>query len=200
MKNNQIKSLLFEFLALAMLMLLIPFFISVDITVLENQLSEISITEFMQEIFIFISAIIFYRASSKYLESKGLFTLVAGFFAMMFIREGDYYLDAIFHGFWKVPVAIVFIATLYFAYQNRSTIWQPMLKHLETKPFTYIFIGFMIIVIFSRVFGTESLWRNIMGDNYHHLYKNILQEGLELFGYSLLFYGSMLFYFRSKDE
>ena len=100
-------------------MLLIPFFISIDITVLENQLSEISITEFMQETFIFIVALIFYRASKKHLESKGLFILMAGLFSMMFIREGDYYLDVIYHGFWKLPVAIVLITTVYFAYQNR---------------------------------------------------------------------------------
>lgn len=180
-------------------MMLIPFFISVDITVLENQLSEVSITEFMQEIFIFIAALIFYRASSKHLESKGLFILMAGLFAMMFVREGDYYLDAIFHGFWKVPVAMILITTVYFAYQNRKTILEPMLTHMESKPFVYIFIGFMIIVIFSRVFGTGSLWREIMGDNYHHLYKTIIQEGLELFGYSLLFYGSVLFYLRNED-
>jgi hypothetical protein len=193
------KSLLFEFLALAILMLLIPFFISIDITVLENQLSEISITEFMQEIFIFIVALIFYRASKKHLESKGLFILMAGLFSMMFIREGDYYLDVIYHGFWKLPVAIVLITTVYFAYQNRHTIMQPMLTHMESKPFTYIFIGFMIIVIFSRVFGTGNLWREIMGENYLHLYKTIIQEGLELFGYSLLFYGSVLFYLRAED-
>ena len=200
MKNNQAKSLLFEFLALVILMLLIPFFISVDITILKNGLSEISITEFMQEFFIFISAIIFYKASSKESESKGLFILMAGLFAMMFIREGDYYLDAIVHGFWKVPVAIVLIATLYYAVKNRTTVLQPLLTHSQTKAFTYIFIGFLIIVIFSRVFGTGSLWRDIMGDDYHHVYKTVIQEGLELFGYSLVFYGSMLFHLRKNDK
>ena len=199
MKNNQVKYLLFDFLALAILMALIPFFISIDITVLKNELSETSITEFMQEFFILISAIIFYKASSKEPESKGIFILLAGLFTMMFIREGDYYLDTIFHGFWKLPVAIVLIATLYYAFKNKTTIFKPLLTHSQTKKFTYILIGFLIIIIFSRLFGTGSLWRDIMGDNYHHLYKTVIQEGLELFGYSLIFYGSMLFWFRGND-
>ena len=61
---------------------------------------------------------------------------------------------------------------------------------------TYIFIGLLIIIVFSRAFGTGSLWHDIMGDDYDTLYKNIIQEGLELFGYGLVLYGSMLFYFR----
>lgn len=199
MKNNQAKSLLFEFLALAILMLLIPFFISVDITILKNGLSEVSITEFMQEVFILISAIIFYKASSKEPESKGLFILMAGLFIMMFIREGDYYLDAIFHGFWKVPVAIVLIATLYYAVKNKTTILQPLLTYSQTKMSTYILIGFLIIIVFSRTFGTGSLWRDIMGDDYHHVYKTVIQEGIELFGYSLVFFGSMLFNRKKKE-
>ncbi len=199
MKNNQVKSLIFEFLALIILMLLIPFFISVDITILKNGLSEISITEFMQEFFIFVSAVIFYKSLTKEPESKGLFILVAGLFTMMFIREGDYYLDAIVHGFWKLPVAIVLIATLYYAVKNRATILQPLLMHIQTKMGTYILIGFLVIVVFSRAFGTGSLWRDIMGDDYHHLYKTVIQEGLELFGYSFIFYGSVLFYFKKND-
>lgn len=199
MKNNQVKFLLFEFLALTILMLLIPFFISVDITILKNGLSETSITELMQEFFIFISAIIFYKVSSREVESKGLFILISGLFIIMFIREADYYLDTIFHGFWKVPALIILITTLYYALKNKSTILQPLLTYSQTKKFTYIFIGFLIIIIFSRVFGTGSLWSNIMGDDYHHLYKTVIQEGLELFGYSFVFYGSMLFYFEKSQ-
>lgn len=45
-------------------------------------------------------------------------------------------------------------------------------------------------MIFSRIFGSGTLWKDVMNDDYHHIYKTIIQEGLELFGYVFLFIGS----------
>jgi hypothetical protein len=47
------------------------------------------------------------------------------------------------------------------------------------------------VLVFSRVFGTGSLWRAIMLDEYQNLYKSVIQEGLELFGYLLIAYGTV---------
>jgi hypothetical protein len=199
MKYNQIKPLLFEFLALIILIVAIPFFISVDINILKNELSEISFTEFIHELFILISAIMFYKVSIKNINSKGFFILLSALFIMMFIREMDYFLDFIFHGFWKIPVGIILLITLYSVYKNKNTIIEPLVKYGQTKWFTYIFIGLLVIFIFSRVFGTGSLWRDIMGDDYNHIYKTVIQEGIELFGYGLVFLGSLFFYFK-KDK
>lgn len=193
-KNRNIYTFLFEFLTLILLMLLIPIAVVTDITVLENELSELSITEFLQEFFILVSAIIFYKVSSKQLDSKGLFILISGLFSVMFIREGDYFLDMVTHGFWKFPALLMLILTGYYAFKNKETIRQPLLKHTNTRNFAYILIGFLIIVVFSRVFGTGNLWREIMGEDYKHVYKTIIQEGLELFGYVFVFYGSLLVY------
>ncbi len=200
MENRQLKSLIYEFLVLSVLMLLTPLAILVDIAFLKNELSEISITEFKQAFFILISAIIFYKASSKKIESKGLFILVSGFFTIMFIRELDNFLDVIFHGFWKVPVTLVLGITLYFANINRTTILQPLVTHNQSKEFTYLFIGLMVVMIFSRIFGTGSLWQSIMADNYHRIQKRVIQEGLELFGYSLLLYGSILLHLKLNNK
>ncbi len=200
MENKQLKPLIYEFLILTILILLTPLAVLVDITFLKNELTEVSITEFMQAFFIFISAIIFYKASSKQMESRGLYILISGFFTMMFIRELDNFLDVIFHGFWKIPVALVFIYSIYLANKNRTTILQALITHNQSKEFTYLFIGLMIIMIFSRVFGTGSLWQSIMADNYHRIQKRAVQEGLELFGYSLLFYGAILLHFKSDNK
>ncbi len=200
MKTNQIKLLLFDFFTISLFMVLIPKIITIDIMVLKNELSETSLTEYLQEFFILISAIIFLKASLKHSTSKGFFILVTGLFTMMFVREVDYYLDFIMHGFWKIPAIIIFLITIYYAFKNKNTITQALLTHSQTKQFTYIFIGFMIIVLFSRLFGTGSLWRDIMGENYNHIYKTVIQEGIELFGYSLLFYGSVLFHFKEKKS
>ena len=201
MKIDRSKAsyLLFELFALAILMLLIPLFMFLDITVLKNGMSELSITEFMQEFYIFVTALIFFSASAKHPESKGLFILIAGLFGAMFIREGDYYLDYIVHGFWQYPVMILFAFTGYSAYKHRKNIRLTIERYIDTKEFTFIIIGFLITIAFSRVFGTGKIWRPIMGDGYLHLYKTAIQEGLELLGYTLIFYGSILFTLGKKE-
>jgi hypothetical protein len=53
-------------------------------------------------------------------------------------------------------------------------------------------IGLLQLVIFSRLFGTGSLWEPVMGDSYQPGVKSIVQEGVELMSYALVLYGSAL--------
>ena len=46
----------------------------------------------------------------------------------------------------------------------------------------------------SRIFGSGSLWSELMMGDYQAGYKKIIQEGLELLGYVLIVYGSWLAY------
>ncbi len=200
MKNNPIKSLLVELILLVLMMALIPYIISVDITVLKNGLSEISITEFTQESFIFIAALVFFLKLKSEPQSRGLLVLICGLFSMMFIREGDYYLDFVYHGFWKVPVLLVLISTLFYSYKYRATIIGPLNQYKNTKTFTYIFIGFLITVVFSRLFGTGSLWIELSGSTDSGFIKTVVQEGLELFGYALIFIGSVLLHLSKSTD
>ena len=81
---------------------------------------------------------------------------------------------------------------MYYAITHRDTLLIPMVNLLRKKHFSYIITGLIFILLFSRLFGTGILWREIMGDNYDSLYKDIIQEGLELTGYMLVGYGSLL--------
>ena len=56
----------------------------------------------------------------------------------------------------------------------------------------------MVVVVFSRVFATGSLWQIIMKDNYLVYYKDVIQEGLETLGYSLILFGSIMFYLQQE--
>ena len=129
-------------------------------------------------------------------ESAGLFILISALFTMIFIREADYYLDFIYHGFWKVPVLLVFCSSIFYAYKNKDTIIAPLNHYQNTKAFTYTFIGFMITIVFSRVFGTGRLWEDIAATADSGYVKNVVQEGLELFGYALVLLGSVIVHLK----
>ena len=50
----------------------------------------------------------------------------------------------------------------------------------------------LIVLIFSRIFGTGDLWRAILKENYIGHCITAIQEGLELLGYLIIFYGAIL--------
>jgi hypothetical protein len=185
------KFLLIEFSTLFLLMLFIATSIHIDTAVLKNNLSEISVTEFSQSGFVLIAIVAFFKKIAKEPKSTGLFILISGFFTMIFIREADYYLDFVYHGFWKIPVFIVFCTSSFFAFKNKDSILPPFFAYSSTKAFTYTFIGVLMTIVFSRLFGTGSLWKDIATVD-SRLVKTVVQEGLELFGYALILIGSIL--------
>ena len=67
-----------------------------------------------------------------------------------------------------------------------SSVW----NFSQSNAYFNILVGLVIILIFCRLFGSGTLWKEVMNDDYHHIYKTIIQEGLELFGYVFLFIGS----------
>lgn len=191
MNITPLKNLALEMILLIALMVYVVASVYIDIKILENHLAEVSMTELSQSGFVLIAAINFFRMIKKEPESAGLFILISGFFGMIFFREADYYFDGISHSFWQIPVSIILLSTVFFAYKNRLTILDPIAQYQSTKAFTYTFIGVLVTIIFSRLFGTGSLWREIAVADGGYI-KTVVQEGIELLGYSLILFGSFI--------
>ena len=187
-----------EFILLAGLMAVVPLIVVIDTVVIGHGTQEISVTECKQGALILLSAILFGIAAWKRPKSRGFLVLFAGFFGCMFIRECDFLFEKIARGFWVYPAILLAVSTILYSIRCRSTIAYPMVAYGGTKCFAYISIGLLIVLVFSRVFGTGNLWREIMCDNYQSRYKDIIQESLELLGYVLIFFGSVLFLFQKE--
>jgi hypothetical protein len=164
--------------------------IKIDYFLLENNLSEQSLTEIFQQLLLIFSIAIFAWSSTKVEESRTLFILIAGFFGCMFLRELDYYFDMIRHGFWFYPTILLASAVISYSVWNRTYLISSIRSFSQTNAYFNILVGLVIIMIFSRLFGSGTLWKDVMNDDYHHIYKTIIQEGLELFGYMFVFIGS----------
>ncbi len=183
-----------EFFLLALITLVAPLAIYIDITILGNEVGEISVTEFTQEGLLLMSAIIMTVLAVRRPDLRGLFALVAGFFGTMLIREFDFLFDMIWHGFWFWPAITLAIATvLYVLIKCRDTVIEPMARFFDTRAWFFLMAGLIIILVFSRVFGSGNLlWKEIMGEHYSHFFKSALQEGIELLGYLFLATGSVM--------
>jgi hypothetical protein len=174
--------------------------INIDFFVLKNNLSEQSLTEFFQQLLLLVSAAIFIWSAGKRKESRTLFILIAGFFSCMFLRELDHYFDMIVHGFWLYPTVLLASLVITYAVKHSDNVVSSVREFSQTKAYFNILIGLVIIMIFSRLFGSGTLWKEVMNDDYHHVYKTIIQEGLELFGYVFLFIGSFYQYLEVKSK
>lgn len=199
--NRRILRAVLEFLLLSFVSSLVPLIVATDIRFFSTGFSEILLTELSQELLLGISAILFAIKAYQCPASRGFLTLVAGMFLTMLIRESDAYLDRwVYHSFWVWPACIVtFTAVSYATLKCGDTIWKPMSNFVDTKSHTYIMIGMITLLVLSRSLGSgELLWKHILGDNADTIMlKTALQEGLELYGYIFICYGSWLF--RHED-
>ena len=197
--TENIKTILFgfaEFLLAALIAAGVVGCIYLDITIHGNIL-ENSFVEFGQEWFLLGTTTLFaMRAIAK---RQGGLWLVAGFFGCMFIRELDAYFDMIVHGAWKY-FALVVIAFVFFkAWRlGKENTIASLAAFMKSRAFVFIFIGLLIVLIYSRLFGMGELWKAIMGDNFNRTVKNVVEEGSELWGYALVFWGAVKYCLTSK--
>jgi len=194
------KLLILPFILISFLSAGVITAINIDYFYLENNLSERSLTEVFQQLLLLASMGIFSWSASKVEGSRTLFVLIAGFFACMLLRELDYYFDMIVHGFWFYPTIILASLVIAYAIKNNTTLVASVREFSQTNAYFNILVGLVIIMIFSRLFGSGTLWKEVMNDDYHHIYKTIIQEGLELFGYLFVFIGSVHQYLDIKSK
>ena len=200
MENIKLKVLfsVTELLILAGLMSAVPFIVMIDITVIGEGPKEISLTEFTQEALILSSALLFFVGARRRPKYSGFLVLVGGFFGCMCIRECSDLFYSISRNFWVFPAILLAAIALLYAIRFRGTILSTMVVFFRERFFVYILIGLLVVLVFSRTFGSGDIWKELMGDNYDWMYKATVQEGLELLGYMLIAYGSVLFHFQ-KD-
>ena len=181
---------------LFVLFALVPgLFVRIDAVVIAHGVPDFSVTESTQEVLIFISALLFGLCAVRNSDLKGFCVLSSGFLGCMLVRELDFLLDYIWHGFWFWPAMIIAISSIAYAVTtSRKTLLTEISSFIGTKPYFYISLGIIIVVFFSRIFGSGNLlWSDLLKANYTHEFKSALQEGLELFGYLFIFYGSLLY-------
>jgi hypothetical protein len=146
------------------------------------------------------SAVLMALAAWKRPEARGFLALVAGFFGVMLIREADMFLDVITQGFWIYPALALSVAVIVYAARQRGTVIAPAIESASTKPFAYLIVGLLLVIVFSRAFGTGQLWEEVMGEDYRRIYKSVIQEGIELLGYVLVFFGAAKVFLLEKCE
>lgn len=197
--NANIKTILngaAEFFLAALIAASVIGCIYLDVTVNQN-IVENSFVEFSQEALLMaMTAIFTMQAIAK---RQGGLWLVAGFFGCLFLRELDAFFDMIVHGAWKYFALVVVVFVFFKAWRlGKENTIASLAAFMKKRAFIFIFIGLLIVLVYSRLFGMGELWKAIMGDNFNRTVKNIVEEGSELWGYALVFWGSVKYWLESK--
>ncbi|MDA0315522.1 MAG: hypothetical protein O3A40_09535, partial [Bacteroidetes bacterium] len=160
-----------------------------------GKFGEDSSTEWAQEIFLLLTSLLFARLAYTSAGIRGFPFLMSGVAFMGLIREYNNYLHTWFYGAWQLLVLPVLMTTIFYIYRNRRTLYEPIKQFIQQPAFGFTISGFLAVMVFSRFFGTKSLWKNILEvtdlSNQNRWVKNAAEEGSELLGYSLLFIGAL---------
>ncbi|WP_165310039.1 hypothetical protein [Vibrio ziniensis] len=184
-----------------LLLMLTPIALYLDLIVFQNGVGEISVTEMLQELFILDCALIFAVSAKRNVSSRGLYILVSFFFVCVLIRELDHFFDLIWHGFWLIPALTVALSAIgYSLLRHNSTIWRPIRDFIRLDEFRPLLLGLIIVMVLSRILGSGHLiWEPLLGQQGFAV-KTIIQEGLELIGYTFIVHGSYWHLQRVKNK
>lgn len=163
----------------------------IDFVLLNGNVGEVSVTEMLQQLLLIVTSGSFAYLAREKREVKHAALLISAFFAVLFIREMDFWFDKIVHGAWVVPALLVAGSAIFYAIKNGKRTIDQLALILASPHMNLLVTGVMLLLVFSRLFGMGSFWHNVMGDDYVRVVKNIAEEGTELLGYCLIAFASL---------
>lgn len=197
--SSSLKFISFKFINFFFLLVLVSLPVLViryDVLVLQNAISEQSATEYVEQLLLLASILSFTYIGWDNAQYRRANFLIAAFFSCMLIRELDAFFDhLVYHGFWAVPAITVALITIGYALTDRNNVLLGLAKMMKQSHFSVLCLGLAILLVFSRLFGMGDMWQQVMGDGYLRVVKNMVEEGTELLGYTVIFYASINYVF-----
>ncbi|MCD6354902.1 MAG: hypothetical protein J7L95_05070 [Prolixibacteraceae bacterium] len=159
---------------------------------------EITLTEFGQELILFVLFIFYLFFGMKYRAVQPVANIVSLFFLISFIREFNFLIEH-----WIYPVLLVFVIIGWLVIRDFKKIKSATVLFFRQPASAWFFAGFLTTYIFSRLFGRSSFWRILYNENNYRLAKAAVEEGLELLGDTFMLIAAIeftLFYFSEQKE
>ena len=146
-----------------------------------GKFGEISATEILQEVFLFIMGFLYILAGRRDKQLTTVSNLISVFIFIAFIREFNNFID-----FWFFLVLPLLVLFFWLIYRDRRKIVSSLHYFLELPSTAWFVSGFLVTFIFSRFYGRSGLWMAILESNFNRAAKSAAEEGIELLGYTLL--------------
>lgn len=179
---------------IAIICVIVPLILRLDIRFFGNFNQESSLIEWFQILFLSLTIVIFARLSFKIPELKHASVLISGFYLVLLIRENDDIFDMFYHGFWAPWAFFVALCVIIYAFKDWRKGVLELAVYLKIPYMKLMILACCLLIVFSRLFGMGSFWRQIMHEHFVYEIKAMIEEGTELLAYSLILYSAFLIY------
>lgn len=153
----------------------------------ESVYGEQSLTEWLEVVCALISALCFLLVARFDRVLRPVAGMLVALCAMMWIREADFLLDVhVFDGAWQLLVTAVLIGIALYLWWQPDSVSASIRAYSQQPSAGILLSGFLVLFVFSRLFGRETFWQGVMGERYQRVVKNIAEEGTEIMGYGLI--------------
>ncbi len=151
----------------------------------QEHFTEYGLVEWAQEALLFLAAAMYGYLGLR--SNDTFYQLVSGFLLCMFIRELDFLFDFIKHGAWQyVAIAAAAVCIYRVSRSGIRKICDDLCSGIDSRSFFWLFIGLIVVLVFSRLFGMNLFWRSCLGDHFMYDVKRAIEEFTELWGYLLI--------------
>ncbi|MDB2687221.1 hypothetical protein N9Y42_08405 [Mariniblastus sp.] len=154
-------------------------------------------TELMQQSLLLMTSFTFFIVGFTSQSHKAIGALFGAGFMVLMYRELDAHLDEMFHGAWFFFAILIAGVMVALVIRQKKQIWENLDEFYSTYAFGIFLSGLMSVLVFSRIFGAKTVWRALFDveklETKQRWAKNAVEEGSELFGYSLLFIAAVEF-------
>lgn len=195
-----IRSRIAGFLACSLFLCLMMGLIYIDVHWMHDAVHELSFTEIVQELILLVIVLLYFYRARRQRNERPALVLVGGFFSCMLIREMDFLFDKLHHGSWSWFALVVTVVCLAIAARQPRQAVAGLVDILRKPSWGMMSAGLLVILVFSRLFGMQDLWRTLMMAGYNHTVKNMVEEGCELLGYSLCFLATCRYFYGDRTR
>ena len=169
-----------------------------DLNFFRDTVTEISVTEIVQELVLAAVMVIHFVLAKKYVPLRLCNILIGGLFLAMLIRELDAVFDTISHGCWVWFALTTSVIALIWPVAKWKTTVAQLEQYAQTPGYGMMLAGLMTILVFSRLLGMGELWNFILQDGCVRAAKNAVEEGCEMYGYMLCLTATLGYSFQLR--
>lgn len=162
--------------------------------------TEFGYVQLVQSFFLLMVTVLLFLGAYRAERYRHLSVCMGLFFLVLLIRENDQTLELFLpHGTWKF-IAIIPVAVLvYYFWKNRERVTGQLSVYSHTISFGILLSGFVTLV-FSRLFGSNRFWHELMGEDYIRTVKNAAEESVEVLALGLILIAIVEFFIASDSK
>lgn len=155
--------------------------------------SHFGFSEFMQNLMLSLSVVFTLLARAKWPVLRNGCLLLVLFLLASIARQNHLRFEDLVgtKAIWKAIVALLALYAVCMLVRHWKAFLQELNIYTNSFSFGLLMAGVLTTYVFSRLFGRQVLWMDVMGEHYIRIVKNLAEETTESIGYMLICMGTL---------